>query len=63
LVEDLWEEDELDDKVNRLSRNQEESPEEYENEDEDRFSVEYYKNFMEQEEINEEEDDFDDPEI
>jgi len=62
-VEDLWEEEGLDEKVNRLVRNDIESNDEYEDEEMDRFSLNYYRTLMEKEEINEEEDDLDDPEI
>jgi hypothetical protein len=62
-IEDLWEEEGLNEKVNRLVKNDQESNDEYEDEDMDRFSLNYYKTLMEKEEINEEEDDLDDPEI
>lgn len=62
-IEDVWEEEGLNEKVNRLVKNDQESNDEYEDEDMDRFSLNYYKTLMEKEEINEEEDDLDDPEI
>ena len=62
-IEDLWDEEDLNSKVNRLVKNDIESNDEYEDEEMDRFSLNYYRTLMEKEEINEEEDDLDDPEI
>lgn len=53
----------MDEKVNRLVKNDIESNDEYEDEEMDRFSLNYYRTLMEKEEINEEEDSLDDPEI
>lgn len=62
-IEDLWDEEDLNSKVTRLVKNDIESNDEYEEEEMDRFSLNYYKTLMEKEEVNEEEDDLDDPEI
>jgi len=62
-VEDLWIDEDLNDKVTRLVKNDIESNDEYEDEEMDRFYLNHYRTLMEKEDINEEEDDLDDPEI